>query len=53
MITPVALDQFEALSRLLGIRSSTVEPSKNFPDLFMTSEMLDCLSQSMIWRKYA
>jgi len=26
-----------------------VEPSKNFPDLFMTSEMLDCLSQSGIW----
>ena len=42
---------FEALSGLLGIRSSTVEPSKNFPDLFMTSEMLDCLSQSMIWGK--
>ncbi|WP_292518325.1 hypothetical protein [Methanoculleus sp.] len=40
---------FEVISRLLGIRSSTVEPSKNFPDLFMTSEMLDCLSQSGIW----
>jgi hypothetical protein len=34
---------------LLRIRSSTVEPSKNFPDLFMTSEVLDCLSQSGIW----
>ncbi len=44
---------FEALCRLLGIRSSTVEPSKNFPDLFMTSEMLDCLSQSRIWGEYA
>ncbi len=44
---------FEALCRLLGIRTSTVEPSKNFPDLFMTSEMLDCLSQSEIWGKYA
>lgn len=40
---------FEALCRLLGIRTSTVEPSKNFPDLFMTSEVLDCLSQSQIW----
>ncbi len=40
---------FEALCRVLGIRSSTVEPSKNFPDLFMTSEVLDCLSQSGIW----
>ncbi|WP_332448456.1 prenyltransferase/squalene oxidase repeat-containing protein [Methanoculleus sp.] len=40
---------FELLCRLLGVRSSTVEPSKNFPDLFMTSEILDCLSQSGIW----
>lgn len=40
---------FEVLRRLLGIRSSTVEPSKNFPDLFMTSEILDCLTQAQIW----
>jgi len=40
---------FEVLSRLLGVKPSTVEPSKNFPDLFMTSEILDCLSQSEIW----
>ncbi|MDD3856649.1 MAG: hypothetical protein PHP43_01200 [Methanoculleus sp.] len=44
---------FEALSRLLGIRSSTVEPSNNFPDLFMTSEVLDCLSQSGVWENHA
>ncbi len=44
---------FEALCRLLRIRSSTVEPAKNFPDLFMTSEVLDCLTQSQIWGKYA
>ncbi len=44
---------FEAFSRLLGLRPSTVEPSKNFPDLFMTSEMLDCLSQTGIWGRYA
>lgn len=43
---------FEALCRLLGIQSSTVEPSKNFPDLFMTSEVLDCLSQSQMWEEY-
>ena len=43
---------FEVLCRLLGIRSSTVEPSRNYPDLFMTSEMLDCLSQSAIWGDY-
>jgi len=40
---------FEALCRLFRIRSSTVEPAKNFPDLFMTSEILDCLSQSGVW----
>lgn len=44
---------FEVLCRLLGIRSSTVEPSKNFPDLFMTSEVLDCLSQSSVWENHA
>ncbi|MDV2480882.1 terpene cyclase/mutase family protein [Methanoculleus sp. Wushi-C6] len=44
---------FEALCRVLRIRSSTVEPSKNFPDLFMTSEVLDCLSQSGIWGNHA
>ena len=43
---------FETLCRLLGIRSSTVEPSNNFPDLFMTSEMLDCLSQSGVWGEH-
>lgn len=40
---------FEVLCRLLRIQSSTVEPSKNFPDLFMTSEVLDCLTQSWVW----
>jgi len=44
---------FEALCRLLRIRSSTVEPSNNFPDLFMTSEVLDCLSQSGVWENHA
>ncbi|NLA99453.1 MAG: terpene cyclase/mutase family protein [Methanomicrobiales archaeon] len=44
---------FEVFSRLLGIRSSTVEPSNNFPDLFMTAEVLDCLSQSGVWEKDA
>ncbi|MDN7013182.1 terpene cyclase/mutase family protein [Methanoculleus sp. FWC-SCC3] len=43
---------FEALCRLLGIRTSTVEPSNNFPDLFMTSEVLDCLSQSRVWENH-
>ncbi len=43
---------FEVLCRLLRIRTSTVEPSKNFPDLFMTSEVLDCLTQSGVWEGY-
>jgi hypothetical protein len=44
---------FRTLCRLLRIQSSTVEPSVNFPDLFMTSEVLECLSQSRIWREDA
>lgn len=35
---------FRALCSLLGISPSTIEPANNFPDLFMTSEILDCLS---------
>jgi hypothetical protein len=35
---------FRALCRLLCISPSTIEPTNNFPDLFMTSEILDCLS---------
>lgn len=35
---------FNALCRLLHISPSTIEPTNNFPDLFMTSEILDCLS---------
>jgi hypothetical protein len=35
---------FNALCRLLGISPSTIEPTNNYPDLFMTSEILDCLS---------
>jgi hypothetical protein len=35
---------FLALCRVLYITPSTIEPTNNFPDLFMTSEILDCLS---------
>jgi len=38
---------FNLLSGILGIESTTVEPDNNFPDLFMTSEVLDCLSYSI------
>jgi len=37
---------FNILSSIMGIKTSTVEPDNNFPDLFMTSEILDCLSYS-------
>lgn len=37
---------FNILSSMMGIKTSTIEPDNNFPDLFMTSEILDCLSYS-------
>jgi len=38
---------FKNLTNLLKIESSTIEPFNNYPDLFMTSEVLDCLSYSL------
>lgn len=38
---------FNLLASTMGIEASTVEPDNNFPDLFMTSEVLDCLSYSI------
>ncbi|USH00425.1 terpene cyclase/mutase family protein [Thermococcus argininiproducens] len=38
---------FKIVTKLLGIKASTIEPSKNFPDMFMTSEILDCLTYSL------
>jgi len=38
---------FNFLSSIMGINASTIEPDNNFPDLFMTSEVLDCLSYSL------
>jgi len=35
---------FGNLTRILNVSTSTVEPFSNFPDLFMTSEVIDCLS---------
>jgi len=37
---------FQRLTKLLHLSPSVIEASKNFPDLFMTSEILDCLSYS-------
>ncbi|SES77287.1 hypothetical protein SAMN04488587_0904 [Methanococcoides vulcani] len=38
---------FNLLSSVMGIETSTIEPDNNFPDIFMTSEILDCLSYSL------
>lgn len=35
---------FRRLCSMMKINPSTVEPFNNFPDMFMTSEVLDCLS---------
>ncbi|NJE02071.1 hypothetical protein E3E42_09225 [Thermococcus sp. JdF3] len=43
---------FRLATRLLGIQTSTIEPSKNFPDMFMTSEVLDSLSYGLHVRGY-
>ncbi|NJE11017.1 prenyltransferase/squalene oxidase repeat-containing protein [Thermococcus sp. MAR1] len=42
---------FKSVTKLFGIKASTVEPSKNFPDMFMTSEVLDCLSYALTFLK--
>jgi hypothetical protein len=39
---------FKNLTSLLNLESSTIEPLTNYPDLFMTSEVIDCLSNSII-----
>ena len=43
---------FKTLVKLLGLNHSVIEASKNFHDLFMTSEILDCLSLSLEWRNH-
>lgn len=35
---------FRNLTKALNIKTSTIEPFSNYPDLFMTSEVIDCLS---------
>lgn len=34
---------FNVLSKIFHIKTSTIDPFANYPDLFMTSETLDCL----------
>lgn len=38
---------FEKINNMLSLHSSTIEPSRNYPDLFMTTECFDCLTYSM------
>jgi hypothetical protein len=42
---------FNVLSKLFRIKTSTIDPFANYPDLFMTSETLDCLS-FMLYGQY-
>lgn len=35
---------FEKINDILSLHSSTIEPSRNYPDLFMTTECFDCLT---------
>jgi hypothetical protein len=37
---------FHFVKRMFHMNTSTVEPFRNYPDLFMTSEVLDCLSNT-------
>jgi len=39
---------FNNLKKILNIQHSTIEPLNNYQDLFMTSEILDCLSYSIL-----
>ena len=42
---------FQKLSLLGSIESTWIEPSKNYPDLFNTSEVFDCLTTSLLFAK--
>jgi hypothetical protein len=37
---------FKIVTKALGLKVSTIEPSFNYPDMFMTSQVLDCLGYS-------
>jgi hypothetical protein len=39
---------FDAVRRIAKVSASTVEPSSNHPDLFMTSEAIDCLAFCLV-----
>lgn len=39
---------FNLICKILRIKASTIEASKNYPDLFITSEVLDCLSSALL-----
>lgn len=42
--TMIDAKMFRILTKIMNVKTSTIEPFNNYPDLFMTSELLDCLS---------
>lgn len=46
-------DTFHYLCKLLIMNPSTIEPFQNYEDMFMTSEVIDCLSYIEMMRKTA
>ena len=38
---------FRNLVKILNVKTSTIEPFNNYPDMFMTSEVFDCISCSL------
>lgn len=38
---------FQMSKRILRLKTSTIESSTNYPDLFMTTEAIDCLSSTL------
>ncbi|MBE3090465.1 MAG: hypothetical protein IMZ45_05465 [Actinobacteria bacterium] len=42
---------FSNIHNLLNIKTTTIEPFDNYPDLFITSEVLDCLSYSLSFKE--
>jgi hypothetical protein len=35
------------ITKILNLKTTTIEPFHNYPDMFMTSEVIDCLSNSL------
>lgn len=48
LATKIHQGAYRFATGLLGIKSGSVEASRNFPDLFMTSEIADCLAWAIV-----